>query len=392
MSSRWKLAEIWNLATASREERPNTPRDYMWASELGKGIADVVLRMRGEEPTNPPNGRSRRKFEAGNIFEWIVRLVLLRSGVLKQTQERVVFQYPDLIEVSGKIDFEAGGTPTYDTALDSLGVMELPDVIKRGTVALIEYLKEKYPDGLEDTLIEVKSVSAFMFEALERTGQASRNHRLQLTHYLKSKGKQFGVLIYVCRDDLRMIEVEVFLDDETEAEYRKEIEEVTRVYRSGEMPPLEPLIFYDVDTERFSKNWKVAYSMYLTKLYGFKDQAEYDEIYVPIASSWNTVLRRLRKANARKMWLLSGGFSEESVEKIKVEGVRNKQQAVMVDGQPILLPKEYQTGYEMTEKNLEVIKAIQAEGFDVYELAARMKDAEPEEDEGANEEYLTTDI
>lgn len=388
----WRLAEVWNAATLAREERPNTPRNYMWASELGKGVADVILRMRGEEPTNPPNARSRRKFEAGNIFEWIVRLVLLRSGILTNSQERVVHQYEGLLEVTGKLDFEAGGVPNYDAALDSLGVIELPDVINRGTTALLEYLKEKYPNGLENKLIEVKSTSAYMFDAMERTGKASRNHRLQLTHYLKAKGYESGVIIYICRDDLRMLEIEVFLDAENEAEYRKEIEEMTRVYNSGEMPPLEPRVIYDEDTERFSKNWQIAYSMYLTKLYGIKDQAEFDDTYGPVALRWNNVLNRMRTAAARQRWLDGANLKEESVQYEKIEGKRTKKHFVEIDGNKIYIPEHLTKSYEMTDKNLEAIREMQAEGFAPYELANRMKDPAPDEDEATNQDYLATDI
>lgn len=379
----WTLSEVWNAATLAKEERPVEPRDYMWASELGKGVADVVLRMRGEKPTNPPDPRARRKFEAGNIYEWIVRLVLIRAGILKQTQDRCEHQYDDLVKVTGRLDFEAGGVPTYDSALESLDALELPDVIERASEAFVAYLKEKYPKGLENTLIEVKSASAFMFEGLERTKQASKNHRLQITHYLISKGYKRGVIIYICRDDLRMFEAEIILDDELEAEYRAEIAEVSRVYKSGEMPPLEPKIYYDEDTERFSKNWRVAYSQYLTKLYGFKNQGEFDEIYQPMAERWNRVLNRLRAAAARRRWLEACGKREEDVTKErKVEGRKGVQHSVELDGQKIYMPDNIRTGYELTDDNKAVIAEMVEEGFEPYELAERMKDPAPEDEEG----------
>lgn len=370
----WKLSEVWNEATLNRDERPIVAREHIWASELGKGMADIILKMRGEVPTNPPNARSKRKFEAGNVFEWIIYLVLVRSGILQSTQERVTHQYPGLLEVTGKIDFEAGGIPHYDEAIDEIKSLELPDVINRGTMALVNHLKEKYPLGLQSKIIEVKSVSAFMFDALESNKRSSRNHRLQVTHYLKCKNYDSGVIIYICRDDLRMFEVEVFLSDHEE-EYRQEIEEITRIYKSGEMPPLEAEIIYDEDTERFSKNWQVAYSMYLTKLYGIENQLEFDERYQPIAASWNGVLNRMRRAAARERWLKENKVTESDVLYEKIEGKRTKKHYISTDDGVVYLPDNITKSYEMTPKNLEIIKAMQSEGFDPYELASRMKNA-----------------
>lgn len=390
MNKDWTLSEVWNTATIP-EEKEVKPRENMWASELGKGVADVVLKMRGEQPTNPPDGRARRKFEAGNIYEWVVRLVLLRAGILVKSQERLAHQYEGLVEVTGRLDFEAGGKPTYDEALESLQALELPDVINRASRAMVEYMKEKYPHGMESTIIEVKSVSVFMFEGLERTKQAMSHHRLQLAHYLKVKGYKRGVVIYLCRDDLRMFEAEVIMDDELEAEYRASIEEISRVYLSGEMPPLEPMVYYDEDSERFAKNWRVAYSNYLTKLYGIKNQGEFDEVYAPMVERWNRVLNRLRAAAARRRWLEGCSKTEEDVTKErKVEGRKGVQHSVEIDGQKVYMPDNIRTGYELTDDNKAVISEMVEQGFEPYELAERMNEPAPEEtitsDDGANYE------
>lgn len=377
------LASVWNASVASREDRPVEPRQRIWASELGKGIHDVILKLRGEVPSNPPNARSIRKFEAGNMFEWIVRLVLMRSGILQESQTRLTHQYDGLLEVSGKLDFLAGGVPKYDIALDGIKDLMMPEFLERSMVQVNEYLKEKCPGGFSSDILEVKSVSAYMFESLEKTRNATRNHRMQLFHYLKAMDKQSGKVIYICRDDLRMMEVEVFNSPENEEEYRSFIEEVTRIYNSGEMPMPEAKIVYDTDIEKFAKNWNVAYSDYLTKVYGYKDQKEFDDIHVPIVSRWNRVLMRARKANARKNWLESNGVSESDIILEKVEGKRVKQQYIITPGtglDRVYVPAELQSGHEMTTKNLEVVKEIEDEGFDFAALAARMKQAAEDEE------------
>lgn len=390
MNENWTLPEVWNAATLAREDRPIVPRDYMYASELGKGIADVVLKMRGEEPSNPPNARSIRKFEAGDVYEWIVRLVLMRAGILHTSQEALKTQIEGMVPVSGRLDFVAGGHPKYEEALAEVDALHLPPLLGRTGRAVVEYLAAKYPEGMEPTIIEVKSQSVFVFDAMERTGKASRNHRLQLLHYMKAKGYASGKLVYICRDDLRLREVEIFADDGMEEEYRKEVAEVSRVYQSGEMVPLEASIVYDEDTEKFSKNWQVAYSSYLTKLYGFKDQAEFDEMYVPMATAWNSALKRRRSALARARWLADVGATEEMVQKEKGEGKKTATiQFVEVNGDKRYVPLYLANAHTMTPKNLEAKNQMAEQGFDLDELAARMKDAGPEEE---GEEVTGADV
>src|SRR5258708_20285530 len=103
--SHWGLATAWNASLIDTEERELKVRDNLWASELGKAPIDVWLKMHGTKPTNPPNARSLRKFEAGNVFEWIVSLILKRAGILRESQKWSSFQYPGLLKVTGKPHF-----------------------------------------------------------------------------------------------------------------------------------------------------------------------------------------------------------------------------------------------------------------------------------------------
>ncbi|MCR4307090.1 MAG: hypothetical protein NUV80_00860 [Candidatus Berkelbacteria bacterium] len=319
----WGVSQVWNESLLEREERPVAPRDRIWASELGKSKVDIYLKLKGEKQTNPPNARSLRKFEAGNIWEWIVKIILQRAGILQDAQRWTGYQYPGLLQVSGKLDFVAGGKPDYERAMKEVEAIGLPEIFTRAGKRIIKYLQEKYLDGLDTRIIEVKSVSSFMFEAMEKTGKSSQNHRLQLFHYLKAENMERGLIVYVCKDDCRMMEFPVFNPSLVEDEYKAEIEAITGYYQRNEMPPLEKAIVYDKDIEKFSKNWHVAYSGYLTKLYGLKDQMEFDEKYAPIAEKWNRVLARIRE------------------------------------------------GKEMTENNKGVIAEIEKAGFNITELTAK---------------------
>lgn len=333
MENTWSLAKIWNQSFETRPDRPYEPRDRIWASELGGSYLDRYLKMKGEEPSNPPNSRSLRKFEAGNLFEAIIGYVLKRAGVFISGQDRLEYQIPGLLPVSGKLDFLAGGKVDYDKALSTIETefSWLPESISRATVGIVKDLKEKYPDGLKEIVLEVKSCSAFMFENYERKGTASPQHKLQLFHYLKTLGKDEGHVVYVCRDDLRLLEVGITNPSPIEELYKKDIETMTGYFKAGEQPPKENPLVFDADFGRFSANWKVAYSGYLTKIYGLKDQKEFDDLYKPTSERWNRVLGRVKE---------------------------NK---------------------ELTKNNLEALEEIKKSGFNVEEIVKNIQQGDQDE-------------
>ena len=291
---KWSFGQIWNNSLETRDnERKITPRDYIYASELGGAYIDRFYKMKGVEPSNPPNYRLLRKFEAGNIWEWIVELILRRAGILLDSQEHLDFTYPDLLKVSGRLDHLAGGNPDWDKATEDLNSLNLPEIIKKATNDIFEYLKTNFPNGLETLILEVKSVSSFMFENYLATNEANPNHKLQLFHYLKSKGLPEGHIIYISKDDCRMLEFGVFNPSNIEDIYKKDIETMTKYFREDLEPPKEELIIFDEENLKFNYNWKVGYSPYLTKIYGFKEQMEYQNMFSPVASKWNRVFKRI---------------------------------------------------------------------------------------------------
>lgn len=322
----WTIAETWNTALTQRPERPREPRDHLWASELGKAPVDVWLRLKGVEATNPPNARSLRKFEAGNLFEWIVGLALKRAGVYQSSQDRVTYQFEGLPEVSGKVDYLVGGKVQDQSAKSELRSLELPPMFYQGFEAVYDYLATKYPDGLATKPLEVKSVSVYMFESIEKAQRALGNHRMQVYHYMKSLDIPFGSVLYICRDDLRMMEFHIEINEANDAEYRSKIEAIDKYIKLDERPPLEQPLVFDKDLGKFSKNFNVAYSEYLTMLYGYESQSAFDEVFAKQQQRWNRVLGRIKK------------------------------------------------GENITEKNKDVIAEIQLAGFDLEEIVGLAPD------------------
>jgi hypothetical protein len=327
----WSLYNLWNESLDNGTERPMQVRDYIWASEIGGAYIDRYLKMKAIPFSNPPNPRSKRKFEAGNIWESIITYVLSRAGILVSRQDHLAYQYPNLMKVTGKLDCKAGGKPDYEKAKALIGTEFnwLPEFISRATMNIVKQLSEKYPDGLLEIILEIKSCSSFMFDIYERTNTASQHHKLQLFHYLKATNMPEGHIVYVCKDDARLLEIGILNPSEVEDDYKADIEQMTKYFNSGEEPPKEKFILFDDEFGRFSANWKVAYSQYLKYLYGFENQFAFDNTYKPIVERWNRVLGRIKKGDkmtdknmAAILEMGEAGFNIEEIKK-NFKGIEN---------------------------------------------------------------------
>jgi hypothetical protein len=291
---KWSFYQIWNESLEQgKTNRILEPRQKIWASELGGAYIDRYLKMTGVQPSNPPNPRSLRKFEAGNIWEAIVGYVLRRAGILINRQEWLSYQYDRLLPVTGKLDYIAGGKPDYDKSFSVIKTEFnwLPEFISTATANIVQYLCQQYPNGLENIILEIKSCSSFMFERYEKRGEASPQHKLQTFHYLKAKNMPEAHIVYVSKDDARLLEIGVLNPSPIEETYKKDIAQISDYIQRNERPPLEkPIILEDGE---FSINWKMGYSPYLTLLYGFEHQKAFDDKYKPIVERWNRVLGRI---------------------------------------------------------------------------------------------------
>lgn len=291
----WGVAEIWNKALERVDIRLPEERNRLWATDMSKSFVDVFLAMKGEKPSNPPNARAFRKFEAGNVSEWVVKLVLMRAGLLKVAQERVEYQYKGMLLMSGKIDYIVGGRPDMEKVKAEVETMDVPDAFKRAALAIVSHINEKYPAGLPVMPFEIKSIASFGADAMERKGKSIKAHRGQLKFYLNGSRYEKGMLIYICRDDLRMFEFEITRHDkETEKEIKSFCRGITEYWKKGEQPPLEDEIVFDWDAGKFSKNLKIEYSQYLKKLYKFEEPRDYSEKVSGTVSRFNRVVGRIK--------------------------------------------------------------------------------------------------
>jgi hypothetical protein len=284
---------VWNGSLDVDRQRELVPRDYIYASELGKSFYDRYWAMHGRNATNPPNTRAQRKFEAGNLTEWVVLQILKRSKVLQDTQ--VVIENADGdMRVRGRCDFIAGGKIDKDVDFS-----DLPESFAVISEVALEDLRKKYPDGLAEQGLELKSCSGTMFNVYEQA--PALHHGLQSFHYAYGLNKPYH-LSYISRDDLRMVEYVILPDSERWKKlYYEDIATMAEIYRVSESEIAdykEPLLTYDPDTNKFKKNWKVEYSNYLDD-YGFERSDIYGDEASKLARRINGVVKHIK--NQKKL-------------------------------------------------------------------------------------------
>lgn len=309
MNDSWSLSHVWNKSLDTDRQRELKQRDYVWASELGGSYYDRYWKMKGRQLTTPPNFRAQRKFEAGNLAEWMVLQVLKRAGILQETQTTVEFTEGP-IKVRGRCDFIAGGE------IQDVDLSDLPESLADMSAATLQNLKELFPTGLATQGLELKSCSAQIFNKYERA--PSMQHGLQAFHYAHTLDLPFH-LVYLCRDDLRMVEYVILPDSEKWMElYMNDLDYIANMISAVDTGSAEagdyaePLIAWNEEDKKFEKNWKVEYSGYLTD-YGFERPDEYAD-KAKMATRLNNVVKsvnagtKLRKANLEAIELVKGFY------------------------------------------------------------------------------------
>ena len=315
------LSNIWNDVVVSPRDREMQRRDYAYASEMGYPLIDRFLKMNAIPMTNPPNDRARRKFFGGNVWEMIVWMAFNFAGLIISKQD-TVWVDEGAIRVKGKLDFLIGGKPDFDRARKEIEGLPMPDDMKAFFNKCLVRMSETYSGEYLPCVKEIKSLSTFMFESVERKEKPIPQHELQLLHYQWGTKTERGGICYVCRDDARLREFDLENVGHLKMKYLNELYVLSEHLKSGERPLLEPLIKWD---DRFSKNLGVEYSPYLELIYGFKDPEAYREAVDSKVGRWNRVLKRIKE------------------------------------------------GAKLTDNNKEALEEMQAEGYDGQKLVASLQ-------------------
>lgn len=294
----------WNKIT--RRPVMNKKRDYIAFSDIGKPYIDRFHKMNGEPITNEFDERVLRIFDAGRVIEFIVLRALSMAGILNKKGEYVeIPETKTTLRQMGYLDATIGGFVDFDHAKDIIEKhlqefrLTLDEaLIEQKALQVIEGLRGK---TLEEMILEVKSINSMSFWAHKNRDEQGNflgfpHNLLQTYGYMKATALNKGVLLYVSKDDFVVHETGVILGQENlEETYQTDILTMTEYYRSGKEPPKEEEIIYNEREKRFELNWMVGRSAYLTKIYGYKDQKDFEEKKRSKLNEINLALKHLRE-------------------------------------------------------------------------------------------------
>lgn len=341
------LSHLWNDSLIL-EDRPAKAREYGWASELSKSLIDRYLAMRGVEPSNRPNARSRRKFFAGNIWEFVAGLVIAQLGLMAE-QQQVVWVEDCAIPIKGKLDYLVQGIPNYSAARDTLNKLPLQKEIIDRFLKTIDLFEQTYGyEEIQPMVHEIKSCSEFVIDKITGGG-CIVGHDRQIYHYLRGLKMPTGHIDYISKNDSLMAERIITQSEDIKIQYESDLSKLKTYIDANEQPPKEPLILFE---EKFTKNFNVEYSNYITDIYGFKEPSDYSDLVKGKIASFNRVLKRIKDID---------------------------------DGKTTAPSKKFPAGQKikLTPKNEIALAEMEKEGFDAYALAKIANVPEEAEEEMA---------
>lgn len=304
----WEFSALMNEAIRSLPERMMQKRNYVYASEIGGHMATRYLRMFAHPYTNPINDRGRRKMLSGTIFEWIVHFVLTVCGVVKESQLKGTIELPGMLPVSGKLDFIAGGQVDWEKAtheaerlraLFRTTIDDMPPIVFYAIDKVLARMQQMFQFApLQEKVLEIKSVSGFVGDLIERSNKPRMPHPLQCLHYVMAN-KLPGAIVYINRDSFMCYEFPVEPTKELVKMYHDDVQTITMYYNNAgknylkNCPPVGSPVIFEPASFRFVKSNGIEYSPYLTHFFPqYKSFDDFNNAWTKPLSQYNRVFRR----------------------------------------------------------------------------------------------------
>jgi len=303
-SKNWSIIGIWN-EEENLDRYEIKARDYINATDIGKPFLDRYYKMIGEPETNPFEPRILRIFSAGEEFHFLLRRIFRKIGFLIDYEQRIEIPATEtLLKVVGYYDMKLGGNVNLVKAEEAINKEDFSDFIKAKALKIAKYFAERYPNGLEPVICEVKSVNSLAFVAHQHgkgyLKDVYPHHVLQIYTYLKATGIRQGRLLYISKDNLLIEEHLVNLNDRNwENLWQLDIKTMSDFYRNKVLPPRESDIVKD-EEGKWKPNWRIERSTYLTKITGFKDKKEWMEYAKNLAKEENKKSKKSKKNEKSK--------------------------------------------------------------------------------------------
>lgn len=251
--------KLYRDLLVAQNVRPVLKRDYVRASEIGGTQLDTWLSMRGLPHTNPKTHKDLLTFAVGNAVEEAVAEVFVKAGVgIRPTEHNpIVLEEPNLLPVHGREDVllevtNWGETKARLSALEAMG--KTPKEQATNIRSVLEEWQEAYPEGLQRTILEIKSCNSQAFETGKRMGFLEKypQYAMQLFTYMRHYQVETGHLFFVDKDKQYSECVGVARTPRLEDAWSGWLAQMTRYHRENLPPPLP----------NAEEGWRITYSPY----------------------------------------------------------------------------------------------------------------------------------
>jgi hypothetical protein len=273
-NNNWSIAGLWNEKD-NLERREVKERDHIYATDIGKSMLDRWLKMRGTPETNPSDDRVLRIFSAGDTFHYLLARMFHRIGIVIDREKRMEIPAGNgTLKITGYADLVLGGKVNIEQVVKDFENDEfLPPLFKEKGIRIAEYFANKYPDGFSPVVAEIKSVNSNAFWAKkDYLSEAYPWHVLQLYAYLKGFNMPEGRLLYISKDDLSLVEHNVFYPSEKlEKIFNEDVKQISHYHLNNIKPEREPDMVFNKKKGKgglWEPNWMLARSPYLTLITG----------------------------------------------------------------------------------------------------------------------------
>ena len=267
----WSIDALLSDFMNFTSETDPKERAEIWASDIGKSFLDRYLSMKAHPYSNPIDGKTLMTFFLGKQIELGLTEMLKTCNLTFQAQDRLEINVPGCLPVVGRPDLLMEVSDwdivikNIDNNIKEILAENLDDAerqVKKKNVLkkIVEEWRIKYPNGLEKTPFEIKTINtnAFNYFCKSKDGfkNANPHYQMQLYTYMRYYNSDKGRLVYVSKNDGKIVEVVIHKTAEIERKWLEDIKTMSYYYYNSITPPCEQFKIGKKD------NWKIAYSRY----------------------------------------------------------------------------------------------------------------------------------
>ena len=261
-NNEWSIQSFENQYLEEQMKREEKPSEWWRGSDMGSCMRKRIWQRKGIKKTEEITIIQRRTMDVGSMFHWKYQKLFEKLGLLIEKEGEVI---DESLHFKGHFDVLAGGIPEVKKELfeftNKEGKLWLDSNGYDFAIKLKEKIDKEYPNGLPKLLYELKTQHSMSFQYIEK--KPNEEHFYQLCSYLFFLREKYpdikeGRILYISKDDSRLVEFPIKLTKEIEDKIINELVMLNDYWKNDELPPQ----ISEIDGK--SVNWKCRFCPYKT--------------------------------------------------------------------------------------------------------------------------------